>query len=86
VTNEMNKPWGQVSFEEFSSTLTKEVQGLMPTWSEMSDSAQVRWEEHARKITQHVSERYFPSDVENQTKAFDMGQGNLDLTEHLFED
>lgn len=86
LANEMNKPWGQVSFENFSSTLTEEVQGLMPTWSEMTDSAQVRWEEHARKITRHVAEKYFPGNNENQAKVFDMGQGNLDLTEDLFED
>jgi hypothetical protein len=83
---EMNKPWGQVGYEAFRSRVGDEFQSLMPTWAEMSDSAQSRWEEHARKITGFVGEKYFPGDKKSQTKAFDMGQGNLDIVNHLFDD
>lgn len=81
-----NKPWGQVAYEAFVSRFEPQSEPFFPPWSSLDDARQSGWEEHARLVTMHVSEKYFPGDPETQQRAFDLGEGNLDLSDHLFTD
>jgi hypothetical protein len=80
-----NMSWGEYSYRSFFRVSNGvDLDGSpLPAWSKLSDQKQLEFEEHARKLTAHVSAKYFGDDEDQARRAFDMGKGNLDIADEM---